>query len=67
MDKKDIEEQIEALVSIFDWLDLDYLQQQVIDAVGTDWADGINGAVANLECEVRETLRDMRRVTPPPS
>lgn len=46
---------------IFDWIDLDNLQQQVIDAVGLDWADDINSAIANLECEIRETIRDMRK------
>lgn len=55
------EEQIIALEGIFDWIDLDNLQQQVIDAVGLDWADDINSAIANLECEIRETIRDMRR------
>ena len=55
------EEQIIALEGIFDWIDLDNLQQQVIDAVGLDWADDINSAIANLECEIRETIRDRRR------
>ena len=55
------EEQIIALEGIFDWIDLDNLQQQVIDAVGLDWADDINSAIANLECEIHETIRDMRR------
>ena len=41
------EEQIIALEGIFDWIDLDNLQQQVIDAVGLDWADDINSAIAN--------------------
>ena len=54
-------EQIIALEGIFDWIDLDNLQQQVIDAVGLDWADDINSAIANLECEIRETIRDMRK------
>lgn len=55
------EEQIIALEGIFDRIDLDNLQQQVIDAVGLDWADDINSAIANLECEIRETIRDMRK------
>ena len=55
------EEQIIALEGIFDWIDLDNLQQQVIDAVGLDWADDINSAIATLECEIRETIRDMRK------
>ena len=55
------EEQIIALEGIFDWIDLDNLQQQVIDAVGLDWADDINSAIANRECEIRETIRDMRK------
>ena len=55
------EEQIIALEGIFDWIDLDNLQQQVIDAVGLDWADDINSAIANLEGEIRETIRDMRK------
>lgn len=56
-----IEEQIIALEGVFGWIDLDGLQQQVVDAVGAEWADGVNCAIANLECEVRETVRDMRK------
>ena len=55
------EEQIIALEGISDWIDLDNLQQQVIDAVGLDWADEIISAIANLLCVIRETIRDMRR------
>ncbi|MEI3231037.1 MAG: hypothetical protein V8S24_07210 [Gordonibacter pamelaeae] len=57
------EEQIIApMEGIFDWIDLDNLQQQVIDAVGLDWADDINSAITNLECEIRKTIRrDMRK------
>ena len=55
------EEQIIALEGIFDWIDLDGLQQQVIDAVGGYWADDINSAIAGLDCEIRETIRDMRK------
>lgn len=55
------EEQISALEGIFDWIDLDNVQQSVIDAVGDYWAGGINSAIASLEFEVYETLRDMRK------
>lgn len=55
------EEQISALEGIFDWIDLDNVQQSVIDAVGDYWADDITSAIAPLEFEVRETLRDMRK------
>ena len=55
------EEQIIALEGIFDWIDLDNLQQQVIDAVGAAWASDINSEIAGLECEARETVRAMRR------
>ena len=55
------EEQIIALEAIFDWIDLDNLQMQVIDAVGADWASDINSEIASLEYEVRETVRAMRR------
>lgn len=56
-----IEEQISALEGIFDWIDLDNVQQSVIDAVGDYWAGGINSAIAALEFEAYETLRDMRK------
>ena len=42
------EEQIIALEGIFDWIDLDNLQQQVIDAVGLDWADDINLSLIHI-------------------
>lgn len=54
------EGQIDALEAIFDWTDLDELQQSVIDAAGTYWADEINRRIADLDFEVRTTIRDMR-------
>ena len=42
------EEQIIALEGIFDWIDLVNLQQQVIDAVGLDWADDINLSLIHI-------------------
>lgn len=54
------EEQAMALEEIYDGLDLDGLQADVIEAVGREWADGVNCAIAALDCEIRETVRDMR-------
>lgn len=55
------DEQVYALEDIYDSLDLDGLQARIVDAVGDVWADDINAEVADLDCEIRTTLRDMRR------
>lgn len=61
MDEQCTEEQILALENIYDELDLDNLQQQVINAAGRYWAEEINCAIAHLEYEIREAIRDMRK------
>lgn len=58
--ERHIEQQIDALEGIFNWIDLDELQQSVIDAVGTYWADDINDKIAELDFEVLSTIRKMR-------
>lgn len=60
MSAKCTEGRILALEEIYDELDLDGLQMDVVRAVGLDWADEVNSAVAALDCEIRETIRDMR-------
>ena len=61
MSAKCTDDQACALEIIYDELDLDRLQIQVIDAVGGYWADSINDRIADLDCEIRETIRGMRK------
>lgn len=55
------EEQVDALEGIYDSLDLGGLQARIVAAVGDVWADDINVEVADLDYEIRTTLRDMRK------
>lgn len=61
MSAKCTEEQIQALEAIYDGLDLDGLQLDMIQAIGLDWADDINSAIAHLDFEIRTTMQDTRR------
>lgn len=61
MDEPCTEAQVMALEELYDNLDLDGLQMDVIGAVGREWADDVNSAIAALDCEIRETVRDMRK------
>lgn len=57
------EDQAMALEELYDELDLDGLQSRVIEAVGSYWADDINSRIADLDYEIRTTIRDMQRRT----
>lgn len=61
MDESCTEEQIMALEEIYDEIDLDNLQRRLIDAAGRYWAEDINGAVAELDYEIRSAILDMRK------
>lgn len=61
MSTRDIEQHIADLENVYDELNLDGLQMEIIRAAGPYWADDINTAIAHLDYEFRDALAGMQR------